>query len=191
MKLEQLPQKILARLLRHDAETGKLYWLARDAEFFSDGANGGSEGAAARWNTHYAGKEAFTSMTKRGYFKGSIFDQCYRAHRVIWALVTGDWPPATIDHINGNTSDNRLGNLRLATHAENSKNRGCSPGKTSEYLGVTKEKGNRKWRAALRHGDTYLHLGMFDCEKSAARAYDVAAMKFHGDFARINLMEGK
>ena len=50
-----------------------------------------------------------------------IYDKPYRAHRVIWALVHGEWPEGQIDHINGVRDDNRLENLRVVTNQDNQK----------------------------------------------------------------------
>lgn len=95
-------------LLRYEPETGKLYWLPRYAGW-------------SGFNALHAGKEAFTAVDSGGYRIGSIKDKRYRAHRVVWAIVHGEWPDH-IDHINGDRQDNRIENLRSVTSAENRKN---------------------------------------------------------------------
>lgn len=62
------------------------------------------------------------TLTPQGYITVSIFCQNYRAHRLAWLCVHGEWPPYYIDHINGVTTDNRIVNLRAVTPLENSQN---------------------------------------------------------------------
>ena len=90
-----------------------------------------------------------------------------------------------VDHRNSDPKDNRRENLRLATFAENVRNRSKWQRKTtSRYLGVYREKGGRrkKWAAQIRHKK----LGRFDNEIEAAKAYDREARKLYGDFAHLN-----
>lgn len=76
---------------------------------------------ADRWNNTFAGKRAFTARHERGYLRGLINGRQYRAHRIIYKMCH-DTEPAFIDHINGDTGDNRLVNLRSVSHAENMQN---------------------------------------------------------------------
>jgi hypothetical protein len=186
---EQLPVSILREILRYEPETGHLFWLPRGEHLFSEWGYGGAPTAAARWNARYAGQRAFTATTRLGHYKGAIFDADYRAHRVIWALVTGEWPSASIDHINGDAGDNRWANLRAATATENARNRKSRTGSTSKYLGVRKEASSTKYRAQIRLNGKLKHLGLFVREEDAARAYDTAAIAAYGEFARPNFGE--
>lgn len=98
-------------------------------------------------------------------------------------------PPAGIevDHINGNPLDNRRSNLRLATRAQNTRNR-KKPirGVTSQYKGVTWDKSRNKWLAAIGFSGRRINLGRFVLEIDAALAYDRAAIRYFGEFARLN-----
>lgn len=85
-----------------------------------------------------------------------------------------------IDHINGNTLDNRLKNLRICSHTENMRNR-----KTSGFKGVSKT-ASGKYRARITVNNKELHLGSFKSKEEAAKAYNEAANKYYGVFARLN-----
>jgi len=89
------------------------------------------------------------------------------------------------DHINGNRLDNREINLRICTRTQNRQNRIIHKNNSSGYKGVTFDKRKRKWCAQIKCSK-HIHLGYFDCLKDAARAYDLAAKKYFGEFARLN-----
>jgi hypothetical protein len=91
-----------------------------------------------------------------------------------------------VDHINSDTLDNRRANLRLATHSQNSCNRPKKSNTSSRFIGVSFLKSRKRWRAAIRHHGKRIFLGYFDSEIEAGKAYDEAAKKYHGEFARLN-----
>jgi hypothetical protein len=69
------------------------------------------------------------------------------------------------------------------------RNRSSAKESTSKYLGVSWNKGNNKWMAYIRVDGTRYHLGYFITEKEAARAYNEAAKKYHGEYANLNIIE--
>ncbi len=93
-----------------------------------------------------------------------------------------------VDHRNGDSLDNRRGNLRFATPAENVRNRSKTRSKTSsKYIGVYRDKERNKWASHLKHKGKMIWLGRYDREIDAAKAYDKAAKKYFGEFARLNV----
>lgn len=117
-------------------------------------------------------------------------DQFLRPNRVAWALHYGQWPTQLIDHINGNTADNRICNLREATHQQNQYNK-APFGQFSKGV-VFKKDANRSkpWAARIRINGKKIPLGSFATETEAAEAYRRAAAKIQGEFA-LHLSPGE
>lgn len=111
-------------------------------------------------------------------------------HYIVWMLHNGEYPAGLLDHANGDRCDNRIENLRIATACENSTNRSSATGSTSSYLGVHFRKDCGLWRSQISKLGKKIHLGLFDNEIDAARAYNAAAIQLHGQFARLNQIDG-
>lgn len=126
-----------------------------------------------------------TARSAQGYVLVRVGGVSQLAHRMAWLLEKGEMPPGPIDHINGDRSDNRISNLRLADVTLNNQNR-CAPqrdNKTSKFLGVcgwTRLPG--KFRAQIKVMGKKIHLGMFDSEEEAAAAYIEAKRRLHAGF---------
>lgn len=96
-------------------------------------------------------------------------------------------PEIDVDHKDGNGLWNTRENLRVCTHADNSKNQQTRKGTASRFKGVGRSGGvARPWLAYIKANYKFIHLGRFAEEEDAARAYDRAAQQYHGQFARLN-----
>lgn len=104
-----------------------------------------------------------------------------RMHRIILGMPEG----YDSDHRDGNGLNNQRCNLRICTRSQNHMNRHRIRGR-SIYKGVSWHKGGKKWEAHITLNGKHLHLGLFTSETEAAIAYNEAALKYHGEFARIN-----
>ena len=104
-----------------------------------------------------------------------------RLHRLIV-------PFAVIDHIDGNPLNNMKSNLRECSLSENQQNRGKQINNSTGYKGVfiMRNKGREYIKAAISVKGKQHHLGIFKTKEQAALAYNEAAKKYHGEFARLN-----
>jgi hypothetical protein len=111
--------------------------------------------------------------------------QAILARSVIWLWMTGEWPPDEIDHRDMDGTNNKWGNLRKATHADNMHNQKPRHHNTSGFKGVHR-RANGKWRASIGIDGKRINLGTFSTAAEAGAAYGEAARKLHGEFARQN-----
>jgi len=91
-----------------------------------------------------------------------------------------------VDHINMNVLDNRKCNLRICTNSKNQMNRGKQNNNTSGFKGASWHKMHNKWRSTIQKNRKQIHLGYFNTKNEAAKAYNVAAIKYHDEFAKLN-----
>jgi hypothetical protein len=111
-----------------------------------------------------------------GYIQIRISGKNYQAHRLAWMIVYGEDPKnLLIDHINGNKTDNRICNLRLATNQQNQRNNKCK--------GFYWNKQKKKWKAHIRIDGKLKHLGLFDCPLLARLAYEKASKIYFDEFS--------
>jgi len=103
-----------------------------------------------------------------------------------------DCPPGmVVDHIDGNPLNNCRSNLRICLQSDNMKNRKNNINGTSKYKGVSFHKRDKVFIASIRVNTKLIHIGNFKNETEAAKAYNESAIKLHGEFARLNIIEYK
>jgi hypothetical protein len=164
-------QAVLRSLLDYSASTGELRWRERPAEMFD------ADWCRRKWNTRYAGELALWGTDSEGYRAGSIFHRKRRAHRVIWKWMTG-LDPDTIDHINGDRTDNIWTNLRSIRESENNRNLSIPRGNKSGVAGVRFNKKTRRWVAYIQNDGKQVHLGGFSAIEEAVSARRSAECEF-------------
>jgi hypothetical protein len=177
------PRDLAALVQLHDG--GKMTWRPRGLELFS---HLGSDAARtmASWNTQNAGRPAFANKAGAGYLHGGLLNEKLLAHRAVWALSTGCWPTATIDHINGDRMDNRISNLRDVAHVQNCRNQPLSRINTTGFTGVHFDSARGKYAAHITVDGKTVHLGRFATlsEAMVARQSANAKYGFHENHGR-------
>ena len=153
-------------LVSYDPETGRISRLKRRSNR-GDPANAGG-------------------LTDTGYIKVNLCTErgnvLILAHRLAWIYHYGYWPPEFVDHINGDTVDNRITKLRLATITQNQYNRGIAKHNQCGIKGVTWSKSRRLWIARMSHKGKSITIGGFPTRKEAHAAYVAKASSIHGEF---------
>jgi hypothetical protein len=154
-------------------ECGKTAWAASD--IWAALVDAGDEPVLSMgWSVSMRGTDpACLSMRI-----GSVTERLHR-------LMLGVPPDYVVDHANGNPLDNRRVNLRVCTAAQNNRNRRPQRGTYSGYRGVHLHRDGR-WRADIWADGVKHYLGLHDTAEAAAAAYDEAAVRLHGEFARPN-----
>jgi len=116
--------------------------------------------------------------------KFAIDGKYYFSHRLAWLWVHGSWPERDLDHINRDTFDNRLCNLRLATNSQNMANARMPITNKSGKKGVSWHARGMKWQAHVKVRCISRYLGLFNTVEEAHASYCQAAKTFQGEFAR-------
>lgn len=159
----ELTKKYVRECFDYSPDTGILEWVDRPRHHFK------SDSYWRRCNAQWSGKEA-ANIAVNGYKRVNINGTVHLVHRIIWLYVFGAWPVG-IDHINGDRADNRMANLREATHEINSRNLRLFVTNTSGVAGVSFDKQRGKWHAYIGVGDNARKtLGHFASKEEAAAA---------------------
>lgn len=163
--MEELTQAYLREILHYEPETGVFRWKLSTNKRVHVGDMAGN-------------------TDRQGYGRIGINHKNYKMHRLVWLYVHGKWPSRQIDHINGIRNDNRLINLREATHAENMRNYPTRKDSTSGVKGVHWHRGRNSWAASCSVDGKRCHLGYFINISEAKDAVRIFRQKHHGEFAR-------
>lgn len=163
-----LTQKRLRFLLNYNAKTGKFC------------ANGHKKGSPRKKGDIIKGYP--DQKGTNTYLRVWIDNRLYYMHRLAWFYTYGKWPKL-IDHINGDGKDNRLINLRLASHTQNHANSKRYCNNKTDYKGVSLLRG--RYRATIKINKKQVELGTFDSPQEAYLAYVAKAKEVYNEFARF------
>lgn len=154
-------------IFSYDPETGILRWKIKPGKSMNAGSIAGCKGGTGHLQVRYK-------------------NVLYYVHRIAYEISHGEIPKGKeIDHINRNKIDNRLCNLRLATHMENIQNSSMRSDNTSGFVGVSWEKRRRKWESyIILPRKQKKHLGYFHTKEEAYAARVEAEKLHHGEFAQ-------
>lgn len=164
MRTNVLTRDRLLEVLRYDPATGQMYWRV-------------SRGTRAVGDV--AGNKRID-----GYVYIKIDRVLYRRTRLIWLYLHGRWPREHVDHINRNTPDDRLENLREATRSQNLGNRKINKNNSTGFKGVHERNG--RFRAYINEGGRRINVGSYATAHEAGAAYFVKAQELFGEFARLS-----
>jgi len=182
-----LSQEILKECFDYYPDTGVLIWKFRPLNHFKNWKD------QNRFNGNFANKIAgtiFRSKKSLFYKKVSVFYKGERwhflCHRLIWMFVHGIDPgKLSVDHKNTNGLDNRLENLRLASHSQNGYNKSTTRRTINHDLprGVYPSKEGDKFIVHVTINKKQKHVGTFKTVEDAVAAYNFAQIEAAGDFA--------
>jgi hypothetical protein len=165
-------QAIYSALFTYDPDTGDLRWAVSRINRIKVGIRAGT------LKQNHIGKPY-----SRRYWQVRVGEKLIYVHRVAYVLMTGQEIPAgmQIDHRDGDGTNNRWGNLRLATPSQNMGNRGSNRSRRHDLpKGVHRHERDRLFVARLGRQS----LGYFKTISAAKAAYDAAAADYFGEFAR-------
>lgn len=156
-----LDQARLKEVLRYVKRSGLFYWRVS----FNNGVSVGDVAGV---------------LNSKGYVLIGVDGKLYRAHRLAWLYVMGEWPSGLLDHRNCCKSDNRWTNLREATERLNRENlrSACGHSRTG-LLGVTPSPTPGRWVAQIKSHRRSVYLGSFSSPEQAHWAYVKAKRSLH------------
>ena len=157
----------LKTLLHYDQDSGLWTWNISPVGWINPGQIAGS-------------------ISDAGYVIIRVAGRNYKAHRLAWFYMTGNWPVGKIDHENTCRADNRWENLRPATDRQNAQNRRIRRDNAARLKGVSFHRGTGRYQAQIQVDGKKLCLGYCDDPVDAHALYCAAAELHFGQFARRN-----
>jgi len=154
----------LRELFHYDPETGVFTRIVKTSPFTRIGEPAGSTGHVS------------------GYVHLKVDRRMYKAHRLAVLYMTGQWPTACVDHIDMVRSNNRWGNLRQATAAENNRHVHARSNNKSGFKGVCWHKPSQRYMAQTSLNGVHHYLGVYATPEEASAAYQQFAAKHFGEF---------
>ncbi|HEC73139.1 MAG TPA: HNH endonuclease [Methylophaga aminisulfidivorans] len=151
-------------VLDYNKDTGVFTWKERHRDLFEN------KHQWCSWNSRCAGKVAGSQLKKKNktYLIFSVKGKRFYAHRVAWLMTHGKWPELEIDHINGDSTDNSISNLREVNRKQNCRNMKLYKTNKSGYAGVSWHERENKWRARVMFNGKEFFCGLYDDVKEAA-----------------------
>ena len=162
------------------AQVKEMFEYREDGKLIRKSACMGNGNYVGRVVGNYGAKNLGTRSCR--YISTKIHGKHYSVHKLIYLWHTGEWP-TQIDHINRNTFDNRIENLRLADSTQNSMNRKLFSNNTSGAKGVSWNKVNAKWFVYVDVGKKRKNIGYFKDLELAELVAEEARNKYHGVYA--------
>jgi hypothetical protein len=126
------------------------------------------------------------SISRNGYALRAVVTDCGQTGQLLHRFILNAAPEEEVDHRDRDRLNNTRENLRICTRSQNCHNSGKSHPRSSEFKGVEYVRRSGAWLAEITANGQTHRLGTFPDERSAARAYDAAAVHHHGDFAALN-----
>lgn len=166
------------KLFSYEPNTGLVRWKVRPIDQFVNPS------VCLGWNKRYAGTVAGCNRIINGQDKGiwiGIKGKFFAAHNIAWTITNGAVPSGyLVDHIDRVPSNNKIENLRLASVAENGRNRSVGVGL---FQGVSMDKQKRHWVARIMIDGRAIWIGTYPTRGMAALARAKATMRYHGRFS--------
>ena len=166
--MDSLTAEELRKILFYNPATGFFVWRQRPPQ--------------KGFRNSYVGSRAGQSQGR--YRAISINGRFYKEHRLAWLYVNGEWSTLDVDHINGDSFDNRISNLRPATKSQNIANRRLNKSSKTGLKGVSFFKRDKVYIAQIMKDGKSIYLGRHKTAEEAHLAYCEAATRLFGEFAR-------
>ncbi len=164
-----LSREEINKLFSYQGKSGRLYWKVKPHP-----------------NANVDVGDPAGCLASDGYIVIGYKGRYYKAHRIIWMYIYG-YLPKYLDHKDGDKSNNRLSNLRVATSQQNARNRKKSTKSlSSKYKGVHWVKSRNRWKATIYIDGNVRQLGLYVTEHEAAVAYNNAATLWFKSYAVLN-----
>ena len=166
-KMVELTQEYLLSVLEYHEDTGHFTWKKKTASSVKIGEIAGG-------------------INSNGYWRISLLNRKWMAHRLAFLYVNGEFPNHEIDHLNHRPDDNRWCNLREVTHQENSKNQKLRTTNKSGFTGVLFDK--NRWRAEITVSGKNKFLGYYNTIYGAITARKIAEVEhnYHTNHGEVS-----
>lgn len=162
---ETITQEELKKILSYSKDTGEFTWIQKANKFSNVGVG------------------SVADRVSGSYKVISINRKAYKSHRLVWLYFYGHFPDEMIDHIDCDSLNNRVENLRLATSSNNNWNRTLNSNTKTGVKGVRIHQ-NGNYEARIMCNKISYYLGVFDSLKDAEQAVRAKRLELHGEYTR-------